>query len=215
MEPLRILLVDDHSLFRKGLAALMASHPGIQVVAEAGDGQEAQVKARETMPDIILMDVRMPKCDGLEATRLIKREMPRVRIIMLTASHDDHDLFTAIKNGAEGYLLKNLEPTQMFDLLQRIPGGELPLSGTIAAKILQEFREPHESAAHTELSSREIQVLEQVAKGDSNKEIATALCITENTVKMHLANILDKLHLQNRIQAAVYAVRHGLVEDAP
>ena len=219
MEPLRVLLVDDHILFRKGVASLLASHEDIEVVGEAGDGVEAVAKARETVPDVILMDLSMPKCSGLEATRLVKREMPHVKIIILTVSDDDRDLFAAIKNGADGYLLKNLEPHQLFDMLEGIGRGEAPISGVLAAKILQEFRQPDQSLprqleASDELTPREIEVLEQVVEGATNKEIAEALVITENTVKIHLRNILEKLHVQNRIQAAVYAVRQGLVDDS-
>lgn len=219
MEALRILLVDDHILFRKGVASLLASRNHMEVVGEAGDGAEALTRARESMPDVILMDIGMPKCSGLDATRRIKREMPHVKIIMLTVSDDDHDLFTAIKNGAEGYLLKNLEPHQFFDMLEVIHQGEAPISGVMAAKILQEFRQPDPSPAQPaeardELTPREVEVLELVVEGRTNKEIAEALSITENTVKIHLRNILEKLHLQNRIQAAVYAVRRGLVDDS-
>ena len=221
MEPLRILLVDDHVLFRKGVAALLAARQemDVVVVGEASDGLEAIAQARETVPDVILMDIHMPECDGLEAVRVIKREMPHVCIIMLTVSDDDRDLFAAIKNGAEGYLLKNLEPYQLFDMLEGVRRGEAPISGTLAAKILQEFRQPDQSLApkpeaREALTPREIEVLERVVEGATNKEIAEVLVITENTVKIHLHNILEKLHLQNRIQAAVYAVREGLVDDS-
>jgi DNA-binding NarL/FixJ family response regulator len=219
MESLRILLVDDHVLFRKGVAALLASRQDIEVVGEAGDGFEAIAQARETVPDVILMDIHMPQCDGLEAVRIIKREMPHVCIIMLTVSDDDRDLFAAIKNGAEGYLLKNLEPYQLFEMLEGVRRGEAPISGTLAAKILQEFRQPAQNAAQDpeareELTPREIEVLKQVVEGATNKEIAEALVITENTVKIHLRNILERLHLQNRLQAAVYAVREGLVDES-
>jgi DNA-binding NarL/FixJ family response regulator len=219
MEPLRILLVDDHVLFRRGVAALLAPRQDMEVVGEAGDGLKAIAQARETVPDVILMDIHMPECGGLEAIRIIKRERPHVHIIMLTVSDDDRDLFTAIKNGAEGYLLKNLEPHELFDMLEGVRRGEAPLSGTLAAKILQEFRQPDQRVARKpevrdELTPREIEILEWVVEGATNKEIAQALVITENTVKIHLRNILQKLHLHNRIQAAVYAVREGLVDNS-
>lgn len=217
MEPLRILLVDDHVLFRKGVAALLTSRKGLEVVGEAGDGLEAVARARETVPDLILMDIGMPKCDGLEATRRIKREMPHVKIIVLTVSDDDQDLFEAIKSGAQGYLLKNLEPYQLFDMLESISRGEAPLSGAIAAKILEQFCRSdrgviQEPETRDELTGREIEILQLVVEGKTNKEIGATLFISENTVKIHLRNILEKLHLQNRIQAAVYAVRQGMVE---
>ena len=215
---LRILLVDDHVLFRKGVAALLAARPEIQVVGEASDGLEAIAVAREQLPDVILMDIAMPRCDGLEATRRIKREMPHIRIVILTVSDDDLHLFEAIKGGAQGYLLKDLEPYQLYDLLESVSRGETPLSGTIATKILKEFTRPTQPFAQAEeiiekLTAREEKILQLVAEGLTNKEIATALVISENTVKIHLHNILEKLHLQNRIQAAVYAVRQGLVDQ--
>jgi two-component system nitrate/nitrite response regulator NarL len=215
---LRILLVDDHVLFRKGIAALLASHENVEVVGEAGDGFEAIAKARDLLPDMILMDIVMPECNGLEATRRIKREMPHTKIVMLTVSEDGQHLFEAIKSGAQGYLLKNLEPYQLYDMLESVARGEAPLSGAIAAKILEEFNRSNQGSGQEldivdELTSREIDVLELVAAGMSNKEIASTLVISENTVKTHLRNILEKLHLQNRIQAAVYAVRQGLVDE--
>jgi DNA-binding NarL/FixJ family response regulator len=219
MDELRILLVDDHSLFRKGIAALLASQPNIQVVGEATNGLEAIERARQLMPDVILMDLTMPKCNGLEATRLIKQELPHIHIIMLTVSDEDHDLFTAIKNGAEGYLLKTLEPHELYGMLNKLRDGEAPISGRLAVKILQEFRQPKQSpellaAVPDELTPREIEILELVVQGETNSEIAKALYITENTAKIHLRNILEKLHLHNRIQAAVYAVREGLVKES-
>ena len=215
---LRILLVDDHILFRKGVAAVLASQSEIQVVGEAADGVEAIDQARETVPDIILMDVNMPRCSGLEAVKTIKAEMPHVRIIMLTVSENGYDLFTAIKNGADGYLLKNLEPAQLFEMLDCARRGEAAVSPSLAAKILNEFRRPNKelpqtNGARNDLTAREIQVLELIVQGQTNREIAAALSIAEDTVKIHLRNILEKLHLQNRIQAAVYAVRQGLVHD--
>jgi DNA-binding NarL/FixJ family response regulator len=220
IDMLRILLVDDHVLFRKGVAALLATRQDLQVVGEAGDGLEAIEMARETLPDVILMDINMPRCDGLEAIRQIKREMPHVTIVMLTVSEDDKHLFEAIKGGAQGYLLKNLEPYQLYDLLTSISKGEAPLSGAIAAKIIKEFTRPNPGVANApeildELTDREMMILQLVVEGKTNGEIASALVISENTVKIHVRNILEKLHLQNRIQAAVYAVRQGLVDDNP
>jgi DNA-binding NarL/FixJ family response regulator len=219
MEPLRILLVDDHILFRKGIASLLAVRQDITIVGEASDGNEAVILAQQTMPDVILMDVNMPRQNGIETVKIIKWEMPHIQIVMLTVSDDDNDLFEAIKSGAKGYLLKNLEPLELYGMLDRLRQGEAPISGAMAAKILREFRQPEytqgkETQAVDELTTREIEVLEQVVTGASNKEIADALHITENTVKIHLRNILEKLHVQNRIQAAVYAVRQGLVDEA-
>lgn len=219
MSTLRILLVDDHILFRKGVAAVLTSHPDFQVVGEASDGLQAMERARELLPDVILMDVNMPKCTGLEAAKSIKQEMPHVRIIMLTVSENDRDLFTAIKNGADGYLLKNLEPAQLFEMIECVRRGEAAVSPSLAAKILHEFRRPDQdtnppNGTHNDLTNREIQVLELIVRGETNREIATHLSIAEDTVKIHLRNILEKLHLQNRIQAAVYAVRQGLVGDS-
>lgn len=213
-KPLRLMLVDDHVLFRKGLEALLACRQDVEVVGEAGDGLEAIAVAREQEPDVILMDINMPKCNGLEAVRVLAQEMPQAQIVMLTVSDDDRDLFEAIKSGAVGYLLKNLQPRQLFDMLEGLRRGEAPINGRLAARILLEFREPHraeEADPVQPLTAREIEVLELVVKGDSNKEIAEALCLTENTVKFHLRGILEKLHLHNRVQVAVYAVTTGLV----
>ncbi|HJX38666.1 MAG TPA: response regulator transcription factor [Anaerolineae bacterium] len=219
-EPLRVLLVDDHILFRRGVQAVLAARPDMEVVGEAGDGLEAVALARETMPDVILMDIAMPGCNGLEATRRIKQEMPSVKVFMLTVSDHDEDLFEAIKSGAQGYLTKDLKAQQLFDALEGVARGEAAFSGLIAAKILREFEK---SSSGTEeqleatdpLTRREIEVLQLVAQGKSNQEIAQSLVISESTVKNHLRNILGKLHLRNRVQAAVYAVRQGLVEDSP
>ncbi|MCJ7623801.1 MAG: response regulator transcription factor [Anaerolineaceae bacterium] len=216
---LRILLVDDHVLFRRGVAALLASRQNLQLVGEAADGLEAIAAARELIPDLILMDINMPNCDGLEATRRITREMPHVKIVMLTVSTDDQNLFEAIRSGAHGYLLKDLEPYQLFDLLDSISRGETPLSGAMATKIFNEFTQPiqistREQETVAELTNREIEILQLLVEGMTNKEIASALVISENTVKIHLRNILEKLHLKNRIQAAVYAVRQGMVDTS-
>ncbi|MCJ7701913.1 MAG: response regulator transcription factor [Anaerolineales bacterium] len=214
---MRILLVDDHTLLRKGIAALLEQREDMTIVGEAKNGLEAIQAARELLPDVILMDIDMPKCNGLEATRRIKRELPYVKIVMLTVADDNRNLFEAIKSGAQGYLLKNLEPYQLYDLLESISRDESPLSGAMATKILNEFTHPgpdsqQESGVVDALTAREIGILELVVDGLTNKRIASELHISENTVKIHLRNILEKLHLQNRIQAAVYAVRKGLVD---
>lgn len=213
-DTVEVLLVDDHVLVRKGVASLLESHEGITVIGEAGDGCEAIRFVRETTPDVILMDVHMPKCDGLHAVRVIKHEMPDVKIIMLTVDEHDEVLFEAIKSGAQGYLLKKLTPEEIYSTIEATARGEVALSQAMMAKLLAQFQRPPNSpdvdALREELTSRETEVLSLVANGATNHEIAEALNISENTVKRHLQNILSKLHLQNRVQAAVYAVREGL-----
>lgn len=217
-EPVRVLLAEDHVLFRKGLASLIDPLEDMEVVGEAGDGREALERARELMPDLILMDIQMPGWDGLKATRAIKEELPYVKIVMLTISDDDKDLFEAIKQGAEGYLLKNLSPEELFEMLRGVHRGEAPISGLTAARILDEFarlaqKETWVPSSGESLTLREKEVLQLVAQGATNKEIASQLFIAENTVKNHLRNILTKLHLQNRVQAAAYALREGLIDN--
>ncbi|MDP2726316.1 MAG: response regulator transcription factor [Dehalococcoidia bacterium] len=220
MERISVLLADDHALFRDGLVSILSIQEEIEVVGIANDGQEALEKARELVPDLILMDIKMPRCNGLEATRLIKDEMPHIRIVMLTVSEDDHDLFEAIKNGAEGYLLKTLNAQELIDLLKGVFRGEAPISRTMARKILHEFslqsrRADPESIARSDLTRREIEVLQLVSEGSPDKEIAARLFISLRTVKNHVHNILDKLYLQNRVQAATYALRQGLIQQPP
>lgn len=220
MSPIRVLLADDHALFRRGVASLLAADRDFEVVGEAVDGQRAVEMARKLMPDVILMDISMPGTDGLEATRRIKAEMPYVRIVILTVSDGERSLFEAVKNGAQGYLLKKIEPQALYATLRGVVQGEATLSRMMAAQLLEEFarmsRQPAPAAAPAaQLTAREKEVLEQVARGRSNKEIATALAIAENTVKNHLKNILEKLHLENRVQAATFALRKGMVEKPP
>jgi two-component system, NarL family, nitrate/nitrite response regulator NarL len=216
MEPLRILLADDHALFRGGIAALLSNEPKVLVVGEARDGEEAIALARSTAPDVILMDIAMPKIGGLEAIRRIKLEMPRVQIIALTISDSDADLITAFKNGAQGYLLKSMEPAQLFETINAARRGQVLLPLTTLDRIRQEYREPERKEttkpreAMDGLTPRESEVLGLVADGLTNKEIAAALCITESTVKTFLHNTLEKLHLRNRIQLAIYAVHRGM-----
>lgn len=212
----RVLLVDDHALFRKGFASLLLARGGVEIVGEAGDGLEAIEKARQLKPDLILMDVKMPGCSGIEATRIITADQPGTKVVMLTVSDDDETVFEAIKSGACGYLLKNLDPTELFDLLDGVSRGEAPISRPMATKILQEFadRTRHRPAGEqerTELTRREMEVLQLLTTGSTNRQIAATLRITENTVKNHLRNILDKLHVDNRVQAAALALREGLV----
>lgn len=217
MGPTRILLVDDHVLFRKGMARLIDSQPDFEVVAEAEDGHQAVQYAKRFKPDLILMDVHMPGCDGHEATRLIQKDWPEAKIVMLTVSDDDQDLFTAIRSGALGYLVKKIEPEELFARLRGVSQGEAPLSRVMASRILQEFARVGTEAPPPDstrsLTPREREVLQLVTKGMTNKEIGAQLHIAENTVKNHLRNILEKLHLQNRAQAAAYAVREGLVDN--
>ena len=211
MERIRVLVVDDHTLFRRGVSTLLSGRDDMEVVGEAGNGREAVERARELMPDVILMDIKMPEMDGLEATKRIKAEMPYVRIMMLTVSETDEDLFEAVKAGAQGYLLKNVDPDYLVACVQQVQRGEVPIAPTMAAKILRALTAPAE-VAQPELTGRERQVLELLAAGKANKEIAFSLKISENTVKNHLRNILEKLHLQNRVQAALYAVKMGLAQ---
>jgi DNA-binding NarL/FixJ family response regulator len=218
-DPLKVMLVDDHVLFRQGVASLLASRPDIEVVGSVGSGWDALEVAREKLPDVILMDIEMPRMGGLEATRLIKQELPHIKIVILTVVDDDATVFEAIKSGAQGYLLKDLEAYQLFDMLDGLRRGEAPLSGGIAAKILDEFAHPDQgsdtpASLSGDLSDREREVLKLLVTGMSNKEIADILVVTENTIKTHLTNILAKLHLQNRIQAAVFAVRQGLADTS-
>jgi len=211
---IRILLVDDHTLFRKGLANLLRVEPDFEVVGEAADGLEAIAQAPVLQPDVILMDVRMPRVSGLEATRQILGVLPQTKILMLSMSEDEEGVFEAVKNGAQGYLLKTADPEELFEALRGIVRGEAPLSGSLAVKLLREFaRLAHEPAVpappRTVLSQREKEVLAHIADGKSNKEIATALAVAENTVKNCVKTVLEKLHLGNRVQAAVFAISHG------
>jgi len=212
---MRVLLADDHALFRAGIASLLRAW-GMKVVGEASDGLQALELARKLRPDLILMDIQMPRCNGLEATRLVKAEMPEIKIIMVTVSDDEDDLFEAIKSGAQGYLLKNMQEEEFRRVLEGIAGGEAPLSRGLAVKLLEEFaRLSHEPAAkpseREKLSEREREVLQLVAGGATNKEIAAQLFISENTVNYHMKNILTRLHLRNRAQAVAYALQSGLV----
>lgn len=216
MDRVRIFLVDDHELFRRGVQSLLAGEPGFEVIGEASDGRTAVEAVVREMPDIVLMDLNMPGMGGLEATREILRRLPYVRILVLTVSEDEQDLFEAIKAGAQGYLLKNTDAVRLVEAIRQVHGGQPAISGPLAGKILTEMargttRPPH--AGVDELGAREREVLQHLARGYSNKEIAAALYISENTVRNHVKNILAKLHLQNRVQAAAYAIREGIAEN--
>jgi DNA-binding NarL/FixJ family response regulator len=223
----RLLLVDDHPLFLEGLRNLLISE-GLQVVGLAHDGLEALAQARHLHPDVILMDIQMPRCDGVAATRLIKAELPDCKIVMLTMSEDDQDLFEAVKSGASGYLLKRLDAAEFFAYLAELQAGHPPFSPGLAEKILKEFSQ---QAAHpaaqpapagailplteeiqeAEPSSRQMQILTLVAQGKTYRQVAGTIGISERTVKYHMAAILERLHLQNRAQVIAYAARMRLV----
>jgi DNA-binding NarL/FixJ family response regulator len=248
---LRILLADDHGLFAEGLQNLLQAG-GYSVVGVASDGLEALQLARALHPDLILMDIRMPDCDGLEATRLIQAELPEIQIVMLTTSAEDADLFEALKSGASGYLLKNLKPNELFAYLEGLARGEAPLSPELSARLLREFsrqataleehnqmlekqtpspdgsdsrgaREPYrapeadEGASgrplEVELTPRQRQILEMIAEGASYKEVGAALHVSENTVKYHMGEILQRLHVRNREQVVAYALRNRLMKS--
>jgi DNA-binding NarL/FixJ family response regulator len=213
--PLSILLVDDHLLFRKGLTRLLDSQPDFEVIGEAQDGLEAIEQTRRMKPDLVLMDIRMPNCDGLEATRRIKAQMPDIWIVMLTVSDDERDLAMAVRYGADGYLLKDLQPEVLFEHLRGLISGEAPISGDMTGKLFQqlaqESRPAAQQAAVDVLSPRECEVLTLVVQGQTNAEIGNELGIAINTVKNHLRSIYAKLHVRNRTQAAAYAVGHELI----
>ena len=215
-EIIKILVVDDHPLFRKGILSLLEEYSDLQVVGETTNGNAALTQTRELMPDLILMDVMMPECDGLQATRNIMQEIPDVKIVMLTVNDDDRSLFEAIKWGAYGYLLKNLEPEELVQMIRGVFRGEAPISPSLARRILGEFgnlaRRDEKITVFDDLSAREREVLKLVALGKKNKEIAEDLIITEHTVKNHLRNILKKLHVRNRVEAASLAIKEGLME---
>ncbi len=212
-----ILIVDDHVLFREGMRNIIRHWDDCEVIGEASNGLEALNLARELLPDIILMDIAMPVMDGINATKQISGELPSVRIVMLTMSEEEDDLFNAIKCGAQGYVLKDTPSKRLHDELRRMLQGETPLSGLMATKALEEFsRSRNQSRTLSDyrepLTEREHQVLELLVAGLTNTEIAEKIYLSENTIKKHLHNILQKLHLNNRVEAAVFAVKEGLVD---
>lgn len=211
------MLADDHSLFREGLANILSAQPDFEVVGEASDGLEVLIKARKLEPDLILMDVGMPGCDGVEATQRVKNELPDVTIVMLSVSDENDKIFEAIKSGAQGYLLKSIRSRELVGLLRGAVRGDAAITPSLGGRMLEEFRRlsqtaaqlpPNETAA---LTPREQDVLSLVAEGASDREIAETLTLSIHTVKSHMRNILAKLHLSHRHEAALYAVREGLI----
>jgi NarL family two-component system response regulator LiaR len=209
---IRVLIADDHAIVRSGIAALLAQVPDIKVVGEASDGQGAITQAAILHPDVILMDLVMPNVDGIEAIRQIKARQPECRILVLTSFAADDKVFPAIKAGALGYLLKESRPADLIEAIRQVYRGESSLHPTIARKVLQELtRPPDRPPTPDPLTEREMDVLRLVAQGLGNQEIAAKLCVGDATVRTHVSNILAKLHLANRIQVALYALREGLV----
>jgi NarL family two-component system response regulator LiaR len=210
---IQILIADDHELVRKGLITLFASEPGIEVIGEAVDGYEVVLKARSLKPDVILLDMIMPRQNGLEAIEQIKRENPEARILVITSFGEDQMLLSAIKAGALGYLLKDSSPQRLFQAIQDVYNGESSLHPTIALKLIRELnRSPNPTPTENVLTERELIIVKLVAQGLTNQEIAEKLVISERTVGNHISNILGKLHLTNRTQAALYALREGLAD---
>jgi len=217
-ERLRVLVADDHALFRRGLQMVLEAEPDIDLVGEASDGVEAIERSQELMPDVILMDVRMPKRSGIEAASQIKDLLPHVKILMLTISDEEADLYDAIKAGASGYLLKEIPIDEVADAIRSVWAGQSRISPSMASKLLNEFAAMSKATGDRSqvpaprLTDREMEVLRLVAKGMNNRDIAKELYISENTVKNHIRNILEKLHLHSRMEAVVYAVREKLLE---
>jgi two-component system, NarL family, response regulator LiaR len=210
-EVIRVLVVDDHAIVREGLRWLMATEPGIDLVGEAADGIEAVLRARELRPDVILMDLVMPRKDGIAAIVEIKQGQPDARILVLTSFAEDDQVFPAIKAGAMGYLLKDTSPQALLRAIRDVYAGTPSMHPVVARKLIQELqRPPHLPPTAEPLTEREMDVLRLVARGLSNDEIAANLVISERTARTHVSNILSKLHLANRTQAALYALREGL-----
>ena len=218
MARIRILLADDHHLFREGLANILNAQPDLEVIGEASDGLEVVVKARKLKPDLILMDIGMPGGDGVEATQKIKQELPEIIIIILTMRDEEEKLFEAIKSGAQGYLLKSIRSANLVQIIRGAIQGEVAISSALGGRMLEEFRRLSRQAPSApidetiKLTQREQEVLSLVAKGASDKEIADKLVVSIHTVKTHIRNILSKLQMGHRHEAARYALRKGLIQ---
>jgi two-component system NarL family response regulator len=219
-EPVRVLIADDHALFRRGLEMVLADEPGIELVGQASDGEEAVAKAGESLPDIVLMDIRMPKISGIEAARAMKEAAPSAKIVMLTISDEEEDLFEAIRAGASGYLLKDIPLDEVAGAVRAVHGGQSLINPSMAGKLLTEFAalarrdedERPQQVPAPKLTDREMEVLRLVARGMNNRDIARDLFISENTVKNHVRNILEKLQIHSRMEAVMIAVREKLIE---
>jgi DNA-binding NarL/FixJ family response regulator len=220
-EVIRVLIVDDHALYRRGLLTVLETEEGIEVVGEAADGIEAVDQAEEMLPDVIVMDVGMPKRGGIDACRVIRQRVPSARILMLTSSDDEANLFEAVRAGANGYLLKDVPPEEVAAGIRAVHHGQSLLSPMMAAKLLTEFAQisqrdappaPTPGLELPRLTDRELEILTRVARGKLNREIAAELFIAENTVRNHIRNILDKLQMHSRMEAAMYAVRQRLID---
>ncbi len=210
--PITVLIVDDHAVVRQGVRAFLETQPDLEVVGEAASGEEAVHLAAAYAPDVVLMDLVMPGTDGVEATRRLKEVSPRSQIIVLTSYHDDEHIFPAIRAGALSYLLKDVGPEELAAAVRRAARGEATLHPRVAARVIQELHAlSEESSPFADLTERELEVLRLIAEGLSNGEIAARLTISEKTVKSHVSNILSKLHLADRTQAAVYAWKKGLM----
>ena len=219
MEQIRVLLADDHTLFRKGIRTLLAQMPQIEVVGESASGQEALSQARELVPDVILMDIKMPVLNGIEATQSILQENPHIGVILVTMFDDPESVFSGMRAGARGYVLKEAEPEELSRAIEAASLGEVILCPIIARKVLDHFgrdskRQPP-GLPYENLTPRELEVLQRAADGLSNKEIAARLVLSEKTVKNHIANIFSKLQVNDRTQAILYALRKGLVTMSP
>ncbi len=212
-EPITVMIVDDHEMVRRGAKGYLEAQPEIAVVAEAESGEQAVRLAREHIPDVVLMDLVMPGMDGVEATRKVKDVSPRTQIIILTSFHEDEHIFPALKAGAISYLLKDVKATELVEAILRASKGEATLHPRVAARLIKQFShgEPDRRDLFTELTAREVEILTLIARGLTNQKIAEDLVISVGTVKGHVSNILSKLHLADRTQAAVYAWQEGIV----
>lgn len=215
MKPISVFIIDDHTLFRSGIRLLLQRQDGFEVVGEAGDGLEGVKLAKRLEPDVVLLDLHMPGVGGLEALQLLQEELPQVQVVMLTVSEDAQDLLEALRIGARGYLLKNIETDFLLDAIRRAAAGESVMSPQMANRLADAVRAPQsntKTSPAAKLSPREAEIIVMLAAGASNKEIARRLELAESTVKIHVQGILRKLNLSSRVQAAVYAVEHGLME---